>query len=173
MFRPVEDPEAAAAATARASRILDGARGFSREWLEASARVAVPEETGLHLDADQRSRLVGALRGAGVTALVAVAAEPLRGAPTVFTLDASDADLAAFSHECGALAFVLLPRTGDGLAVLCSTLDYLLVAGPRPFVSAYAGDLSRAREAFLAYVEDHVESARPALRGVVGHFDDL
>jgi len=99
MLRPVSDPSALEGAVRRATEVLDGSHDLSERWLQAGGRVAVPEESGLHLDAEQAARLAVALQRAGVGEVEAVAAEPLERGPTAYELDATAADLTALSHE--------------------------------------------------------------------------
>jgi len=140
---------------------------LSERWLLTGDRVALAEESGAHLEAEQCVRLEAALRTAFVRRLIVISNDPLVNEDLVYELSISAEDLAAFSWEFSGINALLLPHSGTELAVLFSTDDYYLVAGTRQFVTDYAGDLRAARDAFVDFAERPVWVMTPLLREVL------
>jgi hypothetical protein len=171
MLTHLEDSLSIADAVARRQIVADGPGGLNESWLREGERVAMPEESGRHLEEDECSRLAAALHIAGVHELTAIANDPLVLDEIVYALTASAADLAVFSAKFGGINALLLPRIGTDLAVLFSTDDYHLVAGPRGFVTSYVGNVEDARNRFLTFVEGHFEMMQPLLRKITRYMD--
>jgi hypothetical protein len=158
---------AIADAVARRRIVADGPGDLNDDWLSDGQRVAMPEESGRHLEPAESRRLEFALRSSGVDALTAIVNDALVLDELVYELDARSEDLSAFSSEFSGMNALLLPRVGTDLAILFSTDDYHLVAGPSQFVAAYFGDIGAARQAFLDFVENHFEAMQSPLQRVV------
>lgn len=171
MLKPVKSHEIIAEVAARRNTVVTGPDDFSDVWLNRGQRVALPEEAPAHLDSDHCQRLARALSPMGVNELVAITNDPLIDDDEVSELTAHEDDLAAFSWEFSGLGTLLLPRNGVELAVLCSVDDYHLVAGPRAFVTGYAGDLHAARSEYLEYIDLHFDFMQPVLRNAAKYMD--
>jgi hypothetical protein len=166
------DPGLAGEFTFAVRGITAGPGDFNAEWLAAQGFVVLPQESGMHLTSEQCVRLASSLDRFGVNREFAVVSEPLLVGPVVYELDVTADDLASFSFECGSYNFVLLSSKEDpGHAVLCSTDDYLLVAGPPEFVATFAGDLVTARGSFIDFAERHFEVVQPRLRALMKYLD--
>jgi hypothetical protein len=152
-------------AVARRQAVADGPGDLSERWLLTGGRVALAEESGRHLEAEECVRLEAALRTTFVHRLTVISNDPLVDEDMVYDLSASAEDLAAFSWEFSGINALLLPHSGTELAVLFSTDDYHLVAGTRQFVTDYAGDLKAARGAFVDFVESLRRDATAAAQG--------
>jgi hypothetical protein len=166
MLSKLTDSRLIAEAVSRRQVVADGSADLREEWLGERGLVALPEESGRHLEEDECRRLAVAFRSFGVDRLIAIANDPLLVDEMVYELAASAEDLAAFSSEFSGINALLLPATGVDMAVLFTMDDYHLVAGSRQFVSSYAGDIHAAQEEFLRFVDDHLEVMQPTLRRV-------
>jgi hypothetical protein len=142
---------------------------FAEDWLDAANAVVLPQESALHFDDEQCGRLASALSGLNIVELAAIPTEPCGSWP-VYELGATAEELADFSFECGNANYVVISPASNEFAVLCSTDDFFLVAGPCAFVAAYAGDLRDAVRSFTNYVDGHFESAQPPLRSVAATY---
>lgn len=172
MLRPLGDADVISEFTSAVRGITAGTGDFNAEWLATQGFVVLPQESGMHLTAEQCADLARSLDRFGVKREFAVASEPLLVGPLVYELDVTTDDLASFSFECGSYNFVLVPSKEDpGHAVLCSTDDYLLVAGPPELVAAFAGDLESARDSFIDFVGRHFEVVQPRLRALTKYLD--
>jgi hypothetical protein len=167
MLSRITDEGSIAEAVARRQVVADGPGDLSERWLLEGNRVALAEESGAHLEADQCVRLEAALRTAFVRRLIAISNDPLVDEDLVYELSISAEDLDAFSWEFSGINALLLPHSGKDLAVLFSTDDYYLIAGTRQFVTDYAGDLKTARDAFVDFAEDHFDVMQPLLCRVI------
>ncbi|HEX8337818.1 MAG TPA: hypothetical protein VF621_13870 [Pyrinomonadaceae bacterium] len=153
-FVPIFDPVEARRAAAAARRLVDGPWHLSAEALARGGWEAVPVEKGRHLEEDGARALARALTEAGHGHCYAVAAEPLGEHPSVYRAEATAEGLLKFSEECAGLNFVLLPPDASA-AVLCTTEDYNLYAGPPAFLRRALGrDTEAARAAFREYASD-------------------
>lgn len=74
--------------------------------------------------------------------------------PLVYRVPVTEEGLLSFSKECLGLSALLVPDD-ESFAILCTTDDHYVVAGPRSFVSiAVGGDIAAAREAFFSFASD-------------------
>ena len=167
----LDDKAVVATLTAAARGMTVGPGELNPEWLAARGFVVLPQESGGHLTREQCTRLAIALSSLGTENEFAVATEPLHVGPLAYELAVTVDDLSSFSHECGPYNFVLFPPGEPTHAVLFSTNDYLLFAGPEALVSSFAGDLTSARSSFLSFVNDNFEVMQPALRPLERYLD--
>jgi uncharacterized protein Veg len=167
MLSRITDEDSIAEAVSRRQLVADGPGDLSERWLLEGNRVALAEESGRHLEAEECVRLEAALRTAFVRQLIVISNDPLVDEDMVYELSISAEDLTAFSWEFSGINALLMPYSGTDLAVLFSTDDYHLIAGPRQFVTSYAGDLKAARKEFVDFVEGHFELMQPLLRKVI------
>lgn len=151
--------------------VADGPAELSSEWLADAGRVAVAEESGRLLEADQCMRLAAACRAAELTQLMAVSNDPLVDDDLVYSLDASEEDLMAFSDEFSGINALLVPTGSLDVAVLCTVDDFHLVAGSRDFVQSYAGDIAALRREFLKFADEHFEVMQPLLHRAARYMD--
>jgi 5,10-methylenetetrahydrofolate reductase len=162
MLRQIPDGSELAQAIELRRNIADGQADLSAAWLaETDARV-LAHESGRHLEADEAQSLAETYLSQGVTHLVAVVNDPLVADEVAYSLDPAADDLREVSREFAGISF-LLSDVGGSRCVLFTTDDFKLVAGPLAFVEHFAGDPLAAREAFVAFAEDHLEDLRPIL----------
>ena len=142
------------------------------DWLRG--RSAAVEESALHLDQDMSARYADAYRLLGVRDLLAVATEPLGDSTLAYRLEATQADLLAFNRECSGLNYTLTDSPSFTNLVACTSEDFILIAGDRPFVLAcIGGDIAAARAQFEEYAESHAKSMQPVLHRALAYFDTL
>jgi hypothetical protein len=173
MLSRITDEDSIAEAVARRQVVADGPGDLSERWLLEGNRVALAEESGAHLEAEECARLEAALRTAFVHRLIAISNDPLVDEDMVYELSISAEDLDAFSWEFMSINALLLPRFGTDLALLFSTDDYHLIAGTRQFVADYAEDLKAARDAFVDFAEGHFDVMQPQLRKVIRYMSRI
>src|SRR4051812_15277575 len=154
----------------RASAIAEGPTKLTALWLERVGAVVLPQESASHFDQDQAHRVSAAFSRLGADRLVAVPVE-LDGRWSVYTLDATIADLCEFSFQCGSLNYLLLTHNERPAAILCTTEDYFLLAGPCQFVLAYAPNVEGARREFLEFVDGHFPQMQTVLQGAVSYWN--
>jgi hypothetical protein len=150
-FDPVFDPSEVRVVTARAKRLVAGPWDLDTEQIARAGWVAVPAEKGRHVEEEEAPALARAMRDAGHEYVYAVATEPMGEHPSAYRVGATAAGLLKFSDECFGLNFVLVPADAS-FAVLCTTEDYNLYAGPADFVRRALGtEIEAARAAFREY----------------------
>lgn len=161
MLNLVVDRAGQEAIRARARRIWGGDNQFETQWLTHNDCYVLPQESALHFDEDQSSRLSMAFERSGVASLVAVPTE--NGDFDYWELESSPKALLLFSHECGSFDYLLMPKVQAESAIFCSHNDYLLVAGTCNFLADYAGDVERSIREFERFSESEM-SATPGSR---------
>lgn len=171
MLRRLADPHQVLEAVTLRRRMAAGSADLSAVWLEETAVKVMAEESGRHLEADEAERLAAALQTLHVGSLVAVANDPLIIDELVFALEVSPEDLTDLSDEFAGINVLLAPRGGVEACVLFTTDDFKLVAGPLPFLEAYSGDLTAARDEFRSFAGDHAEDLRPVLERAASYTD--
>jgi len=133
--------------------LLDGQDDFNVEHVRKLGWVVVPVESASHFDDRDILLIEAAAAALGCSNCLAVRIEHL-DEPKCYAVALSREDLADFSQQCGLFKYMLL--TPEPLfAVLCTTEDYFLVAGPEEFVSAAVGGSIRdAQNAFQRFASD-------------------
>jgi hypothetical protein len=169
MLEIVTEPEAATEARTRVAKALDGPADVADSWLASLPGVALIEESARSPDEDQATRLVHALDRFGERDLMAVATEDLAGTDEVYRLAATGSDLGDFAYARSGLNYALMPTSGLGWLVVCTVHDYMLVSGPRSFVTAYAGDPAAIASDFRAFIEGDPEWSAPENSRLLRH----
>lgn len=138
----------------KAERVVDRPWHLKTEWLREKDWTAVPVEKGRHFEEPDAESVSGALRAIGCAECYAVATESMGEYPSAYRLAPTKEDLLAFSDECAGLNFVLIDK-GPSFAILCTSEDYNVVAGPPDFVTTALGmSVEAAREAFRDFASD-------------------
>lgn len=151
---PIEAPTQVEQIVNSVKEMLDGAHHLSLEWLSAHHWVAVPVESSSHFDEADIERIVAALRSLGVHQVMAVATEELQSQPHCYLVSANKAGLMLFNRECGHFNYILTTVNLDA-AVLCTSNDYYIAAGPEQFVVEAVGtSIEDARKSFLTFATD-------------------
>lgn len=153
-FHPVTDLKLIALLEAAVTPLLDGPWHLRVEELARRSWAAVPVEKGRHIEPDAAEPLAAALQQQTSGPCYAVATEPTGQQPRCYLVGTSAEALLSFSHECAGLNFILVPRE-LGFALLFTSEDYNVYAGPRQFLEAVvAQPLKEARSAFEQYADD-------------------
>lgn len=152
----VDDPAIVTEVRTRTSRIAlrraDGRYLLTR----ISGWVALPAESSSHLSRANAAALPEAYRILGADRVYAVEMEGLSGVPPVLQFDTSESAFRRFNWLCGGFAYALLPLDFSSL-VVCTTDDYLVVAGEPQFVRvALAMDEEQAFAAFRRYASQEI-----------------
>ena len=135
--------------------------------------VAVPVQSRSHLKADLIKKLTEIWTLGGSTRLAAVLLEPLLGVEKITFLSPNQSDLVRFDHDYAHFN-VALYSDRPGSAVICTTDDFLVVAGPEGFVSSVTGPVSEAYARFVTFLngDGFDERARSFFMSVLGCLRD-
>jgi hypothetical protein len=169
MLEAVDDPKVVAEARSRLAVTLDTAIDVADAWLASLPGVALLEESARSPDEDQAKRLERSFARFGEHELLAVATEDLAGTDDVYRLGPTEADLLEFAYARSGMNYALLPTAGVRWLVLCTVHDYLLVAGPRPFVEDYAEDPAAIVRDFRAFIDGDPQWEHPAHQKLLRH----
>ncbi len=146
---PLEGSEAARAMQAVTAITTDGL-DFSDSWLEANSPTVVPCESSEHFRREIIPRLSLALEG---QEWFAVVTDPIENHPRAFRVDSSVGALTELDRIMGPFAFVIFNRD-QTLAILCTKLNYYLVAGSECFVSTIVGSpLAQSQLVFWRFAQ--------------------
>ncbi|MCA1619583.1 MAG: hypothetical protein LC795_09800 [Acidobacteria bacterium] len=138
------------------------------EWLRARGASAVPVESAYHFDGADAAQLASAFRGQGHLECFAVATEELAAEPPCYVVPTTREGLLSFSRKCGQFNYALVTKTRDA-AVLCTSEEYFVVAGPERFVAEAVGaSVAEARGKFMDFAgqKDWPPRLREFLLGV-------
>jgi hypothetical protein len=153
-FRSVTDQKLIDRLETNIAPLLDGPWLLRGEALARRLWTAVPVEKGRHVEPKDAQRLASAIRQETPTPCYALATEPTGEQPRAYEVVASENGLLDFSHECAGLNFILVPLN-LAFALLFTSEDYNVYAGPRRFVEAALGtSIRNARAAFHQYAAD-------------------
>lgn len=152
---PLNDATTANRLQALAATLIEG-RKLRMETVSKSGWIALPRESASHFDEEYARQLSDAFGRLGERDCCAVVAETLKAFPSCFRFPATPEGFLDFSWTCGHFNFILFPESVR-CAVLCTTDDYFVLAGPESFVEAASGgDIGSARKAFQEYARgDH------------------
>lgn len=158
-IRRVPNGARASAAEEWVATALDESCHFTPDFLSKEGWLVVPVESASHFDEHDAERIARAATLLGQTKLRAVLLEHLREARDHLEVDATEQGLLLFDRECAHFNLALLPEDRS-FAVICTTYDYYLVAGPRRFVEVATGkEVSEARSDFGRFARDDCWSA--------------
>ncbi len=156
-----------------AGKALESSHQFTRAFLKEQGWLVVPVESGQHFDDQDAERLASAATAFGATKLRAVSLEDLRHVRDALEVDVTEVGLLLFSRECAHFNFALVPEDYS-FAVVCTTDDYFLVAGPRTFVELATGKrVPEARSDFDEFAADDSwsDADRIRLLGVSARYE--
>lgn len=156
-------PSMVNSAVGRRRLVADGPGDLNPSWLESEGRVAVPVESGRHLEPEECESLATALRNSGIRELVAVVNDPLIVDDSAYELEATADDLNRFADEMSGINVLLLPREGVDFAILFCTDDFHIVGGSRGLVEDCVGDLQLAKLDFEQFAADAFEDLQDVL----------
>lgn len=153
-IQPVTDPAKVKEAVSLIEDVVDKPWHINMEWLARYRWTAVPVESASHFDERDAKLLSQAAASGGCYECLAVATEPLENTILCYKVRAAKEGFLEFSHETTALNYVLLPEDRS-FAVLCTSEDYYIVAGPRDFVTKAVGSsIETVREKFMQFATD-------------------
>jgi len=134
--------------------VVDKPWHLTMEWLARCRWAAVPVESASHFDEKDAELLSQAAASVNCYECLAAATEPLENTILCYRVPTTQEGFLEFSYETTALNYVLLPEDRS-FAVLCTSEDYYIVAGPRDFVTKAVGSsIETAREKFLQFAAD-------------------
>src|SRR5438034_10996889 len=164
-IEPINDPSEIARILAMSDEVVEKPWHLKQDWVALHNWVAVPVESASHFYERDAELLSQAMASLGCSECFAVATERLENSILFYRVLTTLDGLLEFSHETTALNFVLLPDDRS-FAVLCTSEDYYIVAGPRNFVAKAVGTtIDTARKMFLRFADDQTwpESERQRL----------
>lgn len=148
--------------------VVDGLWGLKTSWIVAHSWAVVPVESASHFDESDAEHLSNALSQIGCRECLAIATEPLENTALSYTVETTKEGFLEYSRETTALNYVLVPAE-PSFAILCTSEDYYLVAGPPEFVTTAVGSsIEAARIRYLKFADDQLwpESERKRLLAV-------
>ena len=129
-------------------------RCFADGFVQSQNWVVVPVESGQHLESTDAAGIAKAAAMMGTRTLRAVLLEDAKNVRNHLAVDVSQDGLLIFNRECAHFNYILLPEN-HSFAIVCTTDDYFLVAGPKEFVvTAIGTSIARAQVDFLEYATD-------------------
>ncbi len=136
-------------------RALDNNFQFRSEFLGANKEwTVVPVESASHFDEHDAERISKAASLAGKSTLYAVRLEELKCESRFVEVAVSKDGLLLFSRQYGLYNYAMIADDFT-FAIICTTDDYFLLAGPRRFVEIAVGkDVLEARAEFEAFAKD-------------------
>lgn len=141
------------------STALDEGGHFHRAYLESRNWTVVPVESAMHFDERDAAAISHAANSMGVRNLTAILLEQLKYVDDHRAVEATKDGLLGFSQEFSHFNVALLPNDLT-FAVVCSTDDYFLVAGPHSFIEIATGmTVNEAYATFEEYASDDTWSA--------------
>lgn len=177
-IRPVTDSTEVKTALSLIDDVVDSTWHLKTEWIASHKWVAVPVESASHFDLRDAECISRAVASLGYSECLGVATEPLENSILCYRVPTTLEAFIEFSRETSALNYVLISEDRF-FAVLCTSEDYYIVAGPRNFVAkAVCSSLDTARKMFMRFADDRTwpPSERRRLVGVAeryAQFDDL
>lgn len=153
-IQAVSDPHMLQKLAAMIADVTDPPWHLKPEWIVKQGWVAVPVEKGRHFEANEAETVSQALQALGCTECLAIATEPMGEYPHCYRVPCTKEGLLDFSHACAGTNFVLIPEDLSW-AILCTSEDYNVFAGPLALVeSALGTDISTALARFRAVAAD-------------------
>ena len=141
--------------TKQAAEVIDKVQGLVRTngkdriaIVKKQGWIAIPVETGYHLSPEEQGKLHLVLQRRKISCFYAVAMEQLSNFPKAFSIPASSEGIEEFNRCCGAFLFTIFSGKLDWL-VLCTELDFYIVAGEESFVQQFLG--CSVEDAFLEF----------------------
>lgn len=128
------------------------------KWIIRHGWAAVPVESPVsHFYEREAEWLAEASINMGCYECLAIATEPQPSHKMYYRVPMTQEGLLDFGWECGGFNYILLPDDGS-FAVLCTSEDYSVVAGPSDFVTKAVGSsIPTARKMFLRFADDPLQ----------------
>lgn len=153
-IEPLTDPAEVSRLMSLIEEVVDKPWHLKMDWLARHKWAAVPVESASHFDETDAELLAEATTSIGCQECYAVATEPLLPEELCYEVRTTKEGLLDFSTQCFSLNYVLIPEDRS-FAILCTSEDYYIVAGPRDFVTKAVGSsLETAREKFMQFATD-------------------
>lgn len=174
IIKLVTDPAEVSRAMALIEPVVEKPWHLRMDWLTTHKWVAVPVESASHFEERDAELLANAAVSIGCEECSAVATEPLLPEELCYTVPTTKKGFLDFSRQCFSLNYVLISEDRS-FAVLCTSEDYYIVAGPRDFViKAVGSSIETARKMFLSFADDRTwpPSERRRLVGVAERYAD-
>jgi len=153
-IQAISDPKIVQKLASMIEGMVDKPWHLNSDWIAMKKWVAVPVEKGRHFEEGEAEATAQALQAMGCEECFAIATEPMGEYPHCYRVPATKEGLLDFSSECASLNFVLTPEE-QSFAILCTSEDYNVVAGPLAFVERVLGaDIQTARRKFLEVASD-------------------
>jgi hypothetical protein len=150
---PCTDAELRNRMLQRLGPIVENRVHLNLNWLADKGFSAIPWVSASHLNPEMAKTLSEALLSRGWRECFALATEPLNENMRCFKVETTANGLMDFERTCAHFNFILLP-TDESFAVLCTTDDYIVVAGPADFVSSACGDAAATLAEFDEFAGD-------------------
>jgi hypothetical protein len=124
------------------------------ELLRARGRHALPAISSAHFGREDEARIAEAFQHEQHGQVYALALEPLKNHERVFFASSTSDGLREFQRTCSHFNYALSAPDASAM-VICTTDDYLVYAGSRPFVERCAGaGEAAALQSFREYADD-------------------
>jgi hypothetical protein len=142
--------------------ILGGPQSLDVGWLRSRGFSAVPYPSASHFDEHDASSFARAISTEGETALRMLLLDDLARAQRAYRFVPNPEELRRLGLDFGSLNLLLLPED-ERFAVLCTSDEFGVVAGPREFCEEALGETpTEARRRFKAFITQ--PGTPPALR---------
>jgi len=151
---PVKDDKEIQQALALIGDVVENSSHLKLNWLLKTGWVAVPVESGGHFQEREAEWFSIATLSLGCNECFAIATEPLINTPLCYMVKTSQEGFMAIDRACAGMNYILIAKN-RAFAVLLTTEDYFIVAGPSNFVvKAIGSSISTARRMFLNFSND-------------------
>lgn len=153
-IQAVSDPKIIQRLQSTIERLVKKPWHLNTDWIADKKWVAVPVEKGRHFEEEEAKTISHTLLLFGYTECFAIATEPMGNYPRCYLVPPTKEGLIDFSKECAGLNFVLIPENLS-FAILCTSENYNIFAGPSDFVEKAVGtDIATARIKFREVASD-------------------
>lgn len=151
---PVKDDEVAQQSLRLMSSVVEEPFHLKHDWIRRVRWAVVPVESGGHFSEREAEWFSEAASSIGCSECLAVATEPLENADLCYLVRTSQEGFLAINRACAGLNYVLIPKDRS-FAILLTTEDYYIVAGPKDFVvKAIGTSINTARKMFFRFSND-------------------
>lgn len=138
--------------------VVEKPHHLKSEWIIRRGWAAVPVESPVsHFYEREAEWLSEAAISVSCSECLAIATEPQPFEKVCYRVPMTQEGLLEFGWECGGFNYILLPEDRS-FAVLCTSEDYSVVAGPSNFVTKVIGSsIPTARKMFLRFADDPLQ----------------
>lgn len=158
LLQPVWDSEEVNQSKKKLNKVITGWATINKLFIKKLPDwVAIATESGDHFGESDIENLLQAVGEHGYPEIIAVAFENLNGIPPAFKIPATLEAIEEFHNSCGLFWFVLYSGEPDWV-IVCTKLDYLVVAGRLNFVEKFLGcKIEQALTDFDEYMSGYSE----------------